>query len=84
MIFVTLYELNRLCHDVYCDERVRSIYKTEKEKALAEYDLAPNELEAVKRKDIKTLFDLGVHRFLLVYIADIEKIGYREYIELIK
>lgn len=81
---MTLYELNRLCHDVYCDERVRKTYKTDKEKALAEYELAPNELEAVRKRDIKTLFDLGVHRFLIVYIADIEKIGFKEYIELIK
>ena len=81
---MTLYELNRLCHDVYCDERVRNTYKTDKEKALAEYELDPNELEAVKKRDIKTLYDLGVHRFLLVYIADIEKIGYKEFVGLIK
>ena len=81
---MTLYELSKLGHDIYCDERIRDLYKNNKEKALSEYKLSGKELDAIRKRDVGTLQQMGLNPFLLWHLAQLDNVSARDYIKSLK
>ena len=78
---MTLFELSRFCHDIYSNEKVNRSYKRNKEKVLAEYKLNSKECQALKKLDVKTLFNMGLHPMLLWHLANMAGLGPKAYLE---
>ena len=77
---MTFYEVCRICHDVYCDEKIRSSYKVNKNEVLQSYELTAEELQALRDMDIKRLSGMGVHGLLLWHLAASERMSESEYL----
>jgi hypothetical protein len=80
---MTVYELSRLFHDTYCDEKIRMKYRADRLSVLANYDLTEKELEAVQNVDIKRIYQMKVHPLLVWHFAVLEGMSSPKYVELI-
>ena len=61
--------LNRLCREVLRDHAFRAAMKDDPERAIADYDLTPDERRALLSGDVATLHAMGVNDFMMGYLA---------------
>jgi flavoprotein len=64
-----LLQTNELIIDLKRDEELRSLFKENEEEVLKRYKLTEKELEAIKQRDFKALYDIGIHQYLVAQLA---------------
>ena len=72
---MTVYQVNKLCHRTLHDLEFRSAMQREPAKAIQQFDLTSREREALLSGDVATLFEIGVHPFLLSFLTRYEISG---------
>jgi hypothetical protein len=72
---MSVYQLNKLCHRTLHDLEFRSAMQRDPARAIEGFDLKPNEREALLAGDVATLFEMGVHPFLLSFLTRYEISG---------
>ena len=66
---MSVYQINKLCRQLYHDRALREAVKADPVKAIAGWPLSPAEREALLSGDIKRLYEWGAHPFLLGHIT---------------
>jgi hypothetical protein len=66
------YHLSRFLFDVKMNDRVFQKAATDLDAALKDYDLTPEETDALKSGDPRKLRQLGVHGMLCIYIKRLQ------------
>jgi Aromatic-ring-opening dioxygenase LigAB, LigA subunit len=63
---MSLYQVNKLLRDVNCSSALAQRCQTEPELVLGQYDLTPEERDAIKGWQVRTLYDMGANPLLLL------------------
>ena len=72
---MSVYQINKLCHRTLRDLEFRAAMQRDPATAMAPFDLTPQEREALLAGDVATLFEMGVHPFLLSFLTRYEISG---------
>lgn len=67
--FDPLLRTNDLVQDLKWDHDLRARFETEEERVLAEYPLTDAERAAIRERDFRRLFEMGLHPYLLSQLA---------------
>lgn len=62
---MSLYQVHKLLFDIHNDPLRTELFDKDPERLYAFYDLAPEELEAIRRTDVTRLFEMGAQPLLL-------------------
>lgn len=62
---MSVYQLQKLIYEVNRQPERREQYRQDPQGFVADYDLAPEEKQAILALDIRKLYQLGVHPLLL-------------------
>ena len=65
---MSVYGINKLLFRAEHEPDFLALLKSNLEEALAQFSLTPTEQEALTRGDLKAMFDMGVHPFLLNHL----------------
>ena len=63
---MSLYQVNKLLRDVNCSANLAQRCQTEPDVVLHQYDLTPEEREALKGWQVRKLYDMGANPLLLL------------------
>lgn len=80
---MSLYHVQKLFYHLLVDPRARQRFKTDCDSMLADYELAPEEVRAIKSVDLAALYRMGVHPLLLRPFAGLKGMGMPEYLRAI-
>jgi len=72
---MSVYQINKLCHRTLHDLEFRAAMQRDPAKAIEAFDVTPEERAAVLAGDVATLFEMGVHPFLLSFLTRYEISG---------
>ena len=72
---MSVYALNKLCHRMLRDLDFRAAMQRDPPTATAEYQLTPEEREALLAGDVARLWEMGVHPFILSFLTRYEICG---------
>lgn len=72
---LSVYFLNAICNRTVHDRAFRAAMKADPEKAIAEYDLTPDERSALLDGQVGTLAKMGAHTFLLGHLTRYGLVG---------
>jgi uncharacterized protein YeaO (DUF488 family) len=64
-----LLQTNELIIDLKKSLELREKFKENEKEVLDMYSLTKEELEAIKARDFKKLYDIGVHQYLIAQLA---------------
>lgn len=64
-----LLQTHELIIDLKQDTSLRELFKEDEDQVLSRYDLTPEELKAIKARNFKALYDMGVHQYLIAQFA---------------
>ena len=78
---MSLYQVQKLIYQLNRDPRTRQRYADERDTVLADYDLTPEEIDALKKPEIGLLYVLGVNGQLLMHFAALHRIEWTDYLE---
>lgn len=78
---MSLYQVQKLIYQLNRDPRTRERYAREPGAVLDEYELTPEEKDALSRPDIGLLYVLGVNGQLLMHFAALHRIEWPDYLE---
>lgn len=67
--FNPLLRTNDLVQDLKWDDALRARFESAEQDVLSSYQLTDEEAAAVRERDFKTLYDLGLHPYLLSQLA---------------
>jgi Aromatic-ring-opening dioxygenase LigAB, LigA subunit len=66
---MSVYAVNKLCHDALHDLAFREALKRDPAAAIAARDLSPDERNTLLAGDVVRLYEWGCHPFLLAYLT---------------
>lgn len=72
---MSIYAVNRMCHQLMHDKNWRHAMQTGPERAIATLELTDEEREAVLAGDVGKLYLLGANAFLLGYLTRFQVLG---------
>jgi Aromatic-ring-opening dioxygenase LigAB, LigA subunit len=75
---MSIYAVNKLCHDALHDRAFRDTLKQDPVAAIAPLPLTDAERAALLKGDVVWLFEHGAHPFLLAYLIRWEIFGLTE------
>lgn len=78
---MSLYEVQRLIHDLNIKPEVVERFRAAPEEALAPYALAEHERAALLAGDVAALWRMGVHPLLMLHYARARRIAMSEFYE---
>ena len=78
---MSLYNVQKLIYQLNRDPRTRARYDDDLEGLLAEYDLADDEVAALRDGDIGLLYVMGVNGQLLMHYAALRGFAWNAYLE---
>jgi hypothetical protein len=81
---MSLYSVQKLIFQVNRDPAVRARHTDDLDGLLAQYDLSPEELRAIREADIGFLYVIGVNGQLLMHYAALHGFEWNAYIEAMK
>ena len=81
---MSLYQLQKLLYQVTRDDRIRRAFLAAPETAVAEFDLAPDEAQAVLCDDIGYLYILGVNGQILLHYATWRGFSWDRYLQALR
>jgi hypothetical protein len=75
VVGMSVYALNRICHRTLRDLDFRAAMQRDPAAAIAPYQLAATERDALLAGDVARLYEIGVHPFLLSFLTRYEICG---------
>ncbi len=81
---MSLYEVQRLMHEIHRDHSYRERYLADRESTLTEYSLSEAERAALLNDDIVGLWEMGCHPLLLLMYARATGVRPDRYYELVR
>ena len=81
---MSLYYVQKLLYQLNRDARVRARFETDTDGLLAEYDLTPEEIRAIREPDIGYLYVMGVNGQLLIHFSALHGYAWPDYIETLR
>jgi Aromatic-ring-opening dioxygenase LigAB, LigA subunit len=81
---MSLYYVQKLLYHLNRDPRVQRRFGEDCEGLLAEYELSPDELAAVRQPDLGLLYVMGVNGQILMHYAAFRGYEWRAYIEALR
>jgi hypothetical protein len=63
---MSLYQVNKLLRDLNLNAELAKRCQAESESIFSQYDLTPEEREAIKGWQVRKLYDMGANPFLLL------------------
>jgi hypothetical protein len=78
---MSLYALQKLLYQLNRDPEVRRRFDGDRDGVLAQYELTPEELQAIRGADIGLLYVLGVNGQLLMHYAALCGLEWSAYLE---
>jgi len=78
---VSLYYVQKLLYELNRDPLIRERFREDADKLLSQYELTPEEREAIKQPDIGLLYVIGVNGQLLMHYAAMCNFEWDAYIE---
>lgn len=66
-----LLQTHELIIDLKRDQSMREQFKQDEDKVLSQYDLTQEEIQAIKTRNFKALYDIGIHQYLVAQFARI-------------
>jgi hypothetical protein len=72
---MSVYAVTKLCHRTQNDRAFRDAMRNDPASAIAGYDLTPVERTALLAGDVATLYQMGVHPFILSFLTRYEICG---------
>ena len=72
---MSLYTIHKFLCQLRNDREFRTAVQGDPEAAMKELRLTPEEQDAVQRGDVKKLYDLGVHAYLLQQLSSSRLFG---------
>jgi len=78
---VSLYYVQKLLYQLNRDPGFRARFAADEKAAMAEFDLAPDEIAAIRDSDIGLLYVLGVNGQLLMHFAAMRGFAWEQYLE---
>lgn len=72
---MSIYAVNRLCHQLMHDKNWRHAMQIDPKRAVAHLDLTDEERQAVLAGDVGKLYLMGANAFLLGYMTRFEIVG---------
>jgi Aromatic-ring-opening dioxygenase LigAB, LigA subunit len=81
---MSLYYLQKFLYVLNRDELAQKRYREDLETLLGEYELTPEEAEALRQGDIGLLYVLGVNGQILMHYAAFLGIEWFDYLELMR
>jgi hypothetical protein len=76
---MSLYQLQKLIYEVNRNPERREAYRADGVAFASRYDLTPQEQEAIKKLDIRKLYQLGVHPLLLRPFTLLHRVSNEDY-----
>ncbi|SCF03202.1 protocatechuate 4,5-dioxygenase, alpha chain [Micromonospora coriariae] len=67
--FNPLLRANDLVQDLKWDDELRARFETSEEEVLSSYPITEDEREAIRGRDFRRLYELGLHPYLLSQLA---------------
>ncbi len=80
---MSLYYVQKLFYHLLVDPKVKQRFQTDLEATLADYQLTPEELAAIKSFDLAVLYRMGVHPLLLRPFSGLRGMAMPEYLKAI-
>jgi len=77
---MSLYQMNKLLRDVNCSSALARRCQTEPDVVLHQYDLTPEERDALKGWQVRKLYDMGANPLLLLVYSMATGKNIREYV----
>jgi hypothetical protein len=81
---MSLYQLSKVIYQLNRDETLVGKFKQNPQAVVDEYDLTPEEREALLQPDIGLLYVLGVNGQILMHYAALWEIPWAEYLQLMR
>ena len=81
---MSLYQLQKLLYNLNRDERVKAEFRRDRQAVIADYQLTPEERDAVADGDIGLLYVLGVNGQILMHYAAFLNIEWFDYLDLMR
>lgn len=81
---MSLYHVQKLIFQLNREPALRRRHDQDLESLLAEYELTPQELQAIREPDIGLLYVMGVNGQLLMHYAALRGFEWTQYIEAMK
>ncbi len=81
---MSAYQIAKLMYRLKDDEAAIAAWKADSEAVLAGYDLTADELTAIRAKDIRTLYAMGVHPLLVRPFSVVSGLAPAEYLKAIE
>lgn len=78
---MSLYAVQKLVYNLNRDPRTRAAFEADQDAVLEEYDLAEEELAAIRGRDVGLLYVLGVNGQLLMHFAADAGLEWNEYLQ---
>ncbi len=72
---MSLYDVHSICRAALQDAAFRAALNADAESALDGFDLAPPERDALLAADVATLYALGAHEYVLMWLGRAEVLG---------
>ena len=72
---MSVYAINRMCHQLMHDKNWRHAMQTDPARAIAGLELTEEERQAVLEGDVGRLYLMGANAFLLGYLTRFEVLG---------
>jgi hypothetical protein len=77
---MSLYQLQKFLYELNRDPRIQEDYRSDRQQALARYDLSPEERNALASGDVGLVYVLGANGQLLMHFAAFLGISWPDYI----
>lgn len=77
---MSLYQVQKFLFELNRDPAVQQKYANDIEGLLAEFDLTPEEADALRQEDIGLLYVLGVNGQILMHYAAFLRVEWTEYL----
>jgi hypothetical protein len=78
---MSLYFVQKLLYQINRDPYVRQRFATDFDSLLTEYELTPEEIDALRKPDIGLLYIMGVNGQILMHYAALSGYEWNEYLD---
>ena len=81
---MSLYNVQKFLYELNRSEAVQEAYRTDRDGAIAGYELSDEEIGALTEPDIGLLYVLGVNGQILMHFAALHDIEWADYLQLMR
>lgn len=74
------YQVGKLLFDMSHSPELVEKFQTDLDACLERYNLSPEEREAIQQRDLKYLYEIGVHPMVMLMCSRLFGVNMREYV----